>query len=114
MTGRDSEAKISSSTMIGSLRPLNGQERVVCNVINALRLGQSRFAPDLRRVTAIAEALQARRQAPLFGRESRQPEGRGIWDERNRESAMSSSGSMITRCKPALRRILEICCRRQP
>src|SRR5271169_618648 len=70
--------------MISYLRPLNGEERVVCDVIDALRLRQSRLAPDLRRVTAIAEALQALRQTPLFGLERRQPEGWSMWDERNR------------------------------
>src|SRR5260221_4743833 len=73
--------------MIGSLRPLNGEERVVCDLGDALRLWQSRLAPDLRRVTAIPEALQALRQAPLLGPKRRQLEGRRMRNERNRRFA---------------------------
>src|SRR5271155_4373808 len=80
--------------MIGSLRPLNHEERVVCNVGDALRLRQSRLAPDLRRVTAIAEVLQALCQALLLGLERRQPEGRSMWDESNRGFAEIRSASL--------------------
>src|SRR5438132_4411646 len=70
--------------MIGSFRALNGEERVVCDLGDALRLWQSRLAPDLLRVMTISEVLQALREAPLLGLECRQLEGRGMRDERNR------------------------------
>ena len=45
--------------MIGSLRSVDGKERVVGDFGHALRLQHSGLAPDLGRVTTIAEKLQA-------------------------------------------------------
>src|SRR4029077_13351846 len=73
--------------MIGSLWPLNGEERVVGDLGDALRLRQARLAPDLRRVTTISEMLQALREALLLGLERRQLEGRGMRDQRNHRVA---------------------------
>src|ERR1700722_315936 len=70
--------------MIGSLDSWNGEERVVGDLSDALRLRQSRLAPDLRRVATIAEALQALRKAPLLGFKRREFEGWCMRDERNR------------------------------
>src|SRR5277367_6725680 len=70
--------------MIGSLWSLDGEERVVRDVGDTLRLRHSRLAPDLRRVTGIPELLQALRQAPLLGLERWQIERRSPRDERNR------------------------------
>ena len=69
--------------MVGFLRSLHGEKRVVAELRDTLRLRQSRLAPDLRRVTAISEALQALRQTPLLGFERRQLERRSMRDERN-------------------------------
>src|ERR1700722_3940717 len=73
--------------MIGSLDSWNGEERVVGDLSDALRLRQSRLAPDLRRVATIAEALQALRKAPLLGLKRREFEGWCVRDERNRRFA---------------------------
>src|SRR6202167_6299542 len=73
--------------MIGSLDSWNGEERVVGDLSDALRLRQSRLAPDLRRVATIAEALQALRKAPLLGFKRRELEGWCMRDERNRRFA---------------------------
>src|SRR5258705_5882845 len=69
--------------MIGSFGPLSGEERVVCDLSDVLRLRQSRLPPDLRRVAAIAEALQALCQAPLLGLKRRELEGPRVLDDRN-------------------------------
>src|SRR5258705_2085134 len=73
--------------MIGFLDSLNGEERIIGDLGDVLRLWQSRLAPDLRRVATIAEALQALRKAPLLGLKRREIEGRRIRDERNRRFA---------------------------
>src|ERR1700677_805688 len=73
--------------MIGSLWPLNGEERDVADFSDAVRLRQSRLAPDLRRVTALSILLQALRQAPLLGLKRWQIERRSMRDERNRRFA---------------------------
>src|SRR5580704_6807285 len=73
--------------MIGSLDSWNGKERVVRDLSDALRLRQSRLAPDLRRVATIAEALQPLRKAPLLGLERREFEGWCMRDQRNRRFA---------------------------
>ena len=70
--------------MIGSPDSWNGEERVVADLSDVLRILQSRLAPNLRRVAAIAEALQALRQALLLGLQRRELEARGLRDERNR------------------------------
>src|SRR5215468_7981059 len=78
---------MSSSVMSGFLESLEGEERVVRDLGDALRLRQSRLAPDLRRVAAFAETLQAKRQAPLLGLKRRKLEGRCLRRERNRRFA---------------------------
>src|SRR5258708_27548205 len=80
--------------MIGFLSSLNGEEGAVCDLGDALRLWQSRLAPDLRRVAAIPEALQALRQAPLLGLKRCQIEGRRMCDERNRRFAEILNASL--------------------
>src|SRR5215470_2038421 len=69
--------------MTGFLDWLNGGKRIVCDLGDALRLWQSCLAPDLRRVTAIPEVLQALHQAPLLSLESCELEGRRARHERN-------------------------------
>jgi hypothetical protein len=68
--------------MIGSLQPLNGEERIVADFGDTLRLRQSRLAPDFRRVTGISELLEALRQAPLLGLKRWQIDRRSMLDER--------------------------------
>src|SRR5258706_6382463 len=73
--------------MTGFLDSLNGAERIIGDLSDALRLWQSSLAPDLRRVATIAEALQALRKAPLLGLKRRELEGRCMRDESNRRFA---------------------------
>src|SRR5258705_11307260 len=73
--------------MIGFLDSLNGEERIIGDLGDVLRLWQARLAPDLRRVATIAEALQALRKAPLLGLKRREFERRRMRDERNRRFA---------------------------
>src|SRR5271156_6266761 len=73
--------------MIGSLRSLNGQERVVRDLGDALRLREACLAPDFQRVATISEALQPLRETLLLGLERRQREWRGMRDQRNRRLA---------------------------
>src|SRR5258707_4293455 len=73
--------------MIGFLDSLNGEERIIGDLGDVLRLWQSRLAPDLRRVATIAEALQALRKAPLLGLKRCELEERRMRDERNRRFA---------------------------
>ena len=69
--------------MIGFLDSWNGEERLVCNLGDALRLRQSLLAPDLRRVAAISETSQSLGQPLLLGLERPELERRGMLDERN-------------------------------
>src|SRR5260370_18128811 len=62
--------------MIGFLDSLNGEERIIGDLGDVLRLWQSRLAPDLRRVATIAEVLQALRKAQLLGLKRRELKGR--------------------------------------
>src|SRR5262249_36644643 len=61
----------------------NGEERLVYDLGDTLRLWQSGLAPDLGRIAAISETSQALGQPPLFGLECRQLERGGMRDERN-------------------------------
>src|SRR5580704_12404966 len=87
--------------MIGSLDPLNGEERIIADLSDVLRLRQSSFAPDLRRVATIAKALQPIRKTLLLGFKRRKLKGWRMCDERNRRFAEILDASLHVAVYPA-------------
>src|SRR5271154_1595293 len=88
------DVRTSSSVMTGILQSRDGEKRVIRNLSDAVRPGQSRLAPDLGRIATIAVLLHAIGEPPTFGHERLNRERGRLGDERDRGLAEIADASL--------------------